>query len=82
MVYTYDIINNVQTDINLFADDTSLLSKSPDPVSCARNLNGDLETLNICTKRWFASFNVAKAVSMTFSEYCICITILYGWDTD
>ena len=32
IVYTNDIINNIQTDINLYADDTSLLSISPDPV--------------------------------------------------
>ena len=55
-----------------YADDTSLLSISPDPVSCARNLNGDLETLNMWAKRWFVSFNVAKTVSMTFSKYDIC----------
>ena len=72
LVYTNDIINNIQTDINLNADDTSLLSISPDPVSCARNLNGDLEILNMWAKRWFVSFNVTKTVSMTFSKYDIC----------
>ena len=46
LIYVNDITNNIVTDINLFADDTSLMQIVNDPVSSAQSLNADLSRLN------------------------------------
>lgn len=38
LIYTNDIVNNIENDIHLFADDTSLLSISNDEEEAAMNL--------------------------------------------
>ena len=45
LVYTNDIVNYIQSDINLYADDTSLLHISSDPIETAMDLNSDLDIL-------------------------------------
>ena len=45
LVYTNDIVNHVENELYLYADDTSLLSISDDPETAAMDLNADLFTL-------------------------------------
>ena len=45
LVYINDICSGIQTNINLFADNTSLLSISDDPETAAVDLDTDLQTL-------------------------------------
>ena len=67
LIYTNDIVNNIKTDIYLFADDTSLLSVSDDPESSAMDLNADLKCLHMWAKQWRMSFNPIKTFSMSFT---------------
>ena len=67
LVYINDITDNIQTDINLFADDTSLLEIVNDPVSSAQRLNDDLSRLSDWASQWLVTFNPAKSVVINFS---------------
>ena len=60
LVYTNDIVDNIENDINLYADDTSLLSISDNPETAAMNLNADLYALQHWAKTWHMAFNPAK----------------------
>ena len=66
LIYTNDIVNNLKTDIHLFADDSSLLALSNDPVQAAADLNHDLNKMNSWAKQWLKTFNASKTVSMSF----------------
>ena len=67
LIYMNDIVDNISCDINLFADDTSLLEVMSDPVRNTENLNRDLQTLSAWAAQWLMYFNVLKTVLMTFS---------------
>ena len=58
---------NIKSDINLFADDTTLLSITDNPVTAAREMNADLCTLQVWASQWFLYFNTTKTVSLCFS---------------
>ena len=62
-----DITNGITTDINLFADDTSLLDIVDDPISSAVRINHDLATLHNWVTQWLVTFNASKTVIMTFT---------------
>ena len=68
LVYTNDIVDNIENDINLYADDTSLLSISDNPETAAMNLNADLFDLQHWAKTWHMAFNPAKTVYMSLSR--------------
>ena len=42
IIYINDIINDIQSDIMIFADDTTLLERGDDPTISASQLNSDL----------------------------------------
>ena len=67
LVYVNDINVGILSDINLFADDTSLSSEinSHDSVN---KLNGDLSTLSQWAKRWLVTFNAVKTELVIFSK--------------
>jgi ribonuclease P/MRP protein subunit RPP40 len=67
LVYMNDIVDNIQCDINLFADDTSLLQRIDDPVLSTEKINIDLRTLTAWASQWLMTFNVQKTILMTFS---------------
>jgi hypothetical protein len=62
-----DIVDNIETDINIFADDTSLIECMFDPVISTQKINRDLETLSTWASQWLMVFNIDKTVLMTFS---------------
>lgn len=67
LVFINDIVNNIQCDINLFADDTSLLEVIDNPeISCAK-INSDLAIINDWATQWLMLFNVLKTIAMTFT---------------
>ena len=47
IIYMNDIINNIESDILIFADDTSLFASGTDPAQTAAQLNRDLEKISI-----------------------------------
>ena len=77
LVYVNDICFNIKSDINLFADDTSLLSITDNPVTAARELNADLRTLQVWASQWFLYFNTTKTVSLCFSPISHNLPSLY-----
>ena len=42
IIYVNDIVSDIESDILIFADDTSLMATGPDPAMTAAQLNRDL----------------------------------------
>ena len=65
LIHINDITENIESEIKLFADDTSLYIKVDNDVATAtRKLNRDLETINRWAKKWLVSFNPQKTKSL------------------
>jgi hypothetical protein len=67
LVFINDIVINVQSLINLFADDTSLMKSIINPIECFGVLQQDLNALSLWARQWLVTFNAAKTVYMLFS---------------
>jgi len=67
LVFINDIVSDIQSMINLFADDTSLIKSIITPVECFGVLQHDLEALSKWANQWLVTFNAAKTVFMLFS---------------
>ena len=67
-VQGYDIINNIESDILIFADDTSLLATGTDPVQTAEILNRDLIKISEWASKWKVTFNAGKSKDIIFSN--------------
>ena len=67
-IYINDIVENINSFIRLFADDTSLYIIVNDPLDAAITLNIDLSRVNTWATKWLVSFNPAKSESVTFSR--------------
>ena len=57
LIYINDISDNLESDVKLFADDTSLFSAVFDPNISAMTLNNDLAKINLWAYQWKMSFN-------------------------
>ena len=68
IIYMNDIINNIESDILIFADDTSLFASGSDPVLTAEQLNRDLQKISNWSKKWKVSFNAKKSKDIIFSN--------------
>ena len=68
LIYINDIVENINSSIRLFADDTSLYIIVNDPLDAAITLNIDLSRVNAWATKWLVSFNPAKSESVTFSR--------------
>ena len=60
LVYINDIVENINSCIRLFADDTSLYLIVDDPGASADPMNSDLEKIHTWSQNWLASFNPNK----------------------
>ena len=67
LIHVNDITSDRVTDINLFADDTSLLDVIDNPKSSSERLHYDLSKLNTWASQWLVNLNPSKTVVMTFS---------------
>jgi hypothetical protein len=47
IIFINDIVQDIDAQINLFADDTSLYLVVDDPIETAETLNGDLDKIHI-----------------------------------
>ena len=63
-----DITQDIESDILIFADDTSLFCKGADPSETARILNSDLEKISIWAAKWKVQFNASKTKDIIFSN--------------
>ena len=67
LVYINDLVDNVHSDIKLFADDTSLFSVVRGERETAEDLNRDLERVTLWAWQWKMQFNADKTEEVIFS---------------
>ena len=65
-----DIICDIDSDILIFADDTSLMASENDPNETAQQLNRDLMKITQWAKKWKVTFNAKNSNDMIFSKKC------------
>ena len=68
IIYINDIINDIESEILLFADDTTLLASGNDPAETSAKLNRDLIKISEWARRWKVTFNAKKSKDMIFSK--------------
>ena len=68
LIYIDDIINEIECDMYLYADDTTLLEVITDPVLSFEKINGDLTKLHTWSKQWLVNFNSSKTKYIFFSK--------------
>lgn len=67
LVYINDICDEVDSDIRLFADDTTIFVFVDNPGISADILNNDLKKMNKWAKQWLVQFSPSKTKAMTIS---------------
>ena len=68
IIYINDIVKNLENEILIFADDTTLLASGMDPVETSEKLNRDLEKISDWADKWKVTFNAKKSKDMIFSN--------------
>ena len=68
LLYINDIVEDIDSTIRLFADDTSLYIIVDNPVEAANQLNSDLSKIHLWATKWLVKFNPAKSESVIFSR--------------
>ena len=56
-VYTNNLSDNLESNVKLFADDTSMFSFVPYPINTLQKLNIDLDKISLWANKWKMSFN-------------------------
>ena len=67
-IYINDIVEDIDSTIRLFADDTSLYIIVDEPVHAAHTLNLDLVKISCWAKQWLVTFNPDKSEAILFSR--------------
>ena len=68
LVYINDSITDIQAQIHLFADDTSLVMVVNSPNETATILQSDIDKISMWADKWLVSFNPSKFESMLISR--------------
>ena len=71
LIYINDIVSNIDSNIRLFADDTSLylvINHRNEVLSSTQLLNSDIEKINKWASDWLVTFNPSKSESMIISR--------------
>ena len=68
LVFINDIVENMESDTFLFADDTSLLEEITNIQTSFLKINRDLERLSVWAHQWLVQFNEKKTVYMVISR--------------
>ena len=63
-----DITDEIESDILIFADDTSLFATGSDPAETAQILNRDLLKISNWAQKWKVTFNSSKSKDIIFSN--------------
>ena len=69
IIYINDVAENIESDILIFADDTSLLASGKSTLDTSKILNRDLEKISVWSSKWKVSFNADKSKQVVFSKY-------------
>ena len=67
LLYIHDIVDNIQSQVILFADDTSIFLIFDNAIESADILNRDLNTITSWSNKWLVSFNSQKTETMVIS---------------
>ena len=76
LVYINDLTKDLQCNVKLFADDTSLFTDEQNPISAAYDMRHDLELVRKWAHDWRMTFNPylqKHAVELTFSRRMIVV---------
>ena len=57
ITFINDIVQDIDAQIKLFADDTSLYLIVDDPIETVETLNGDLDKIHNWSEKWLVKFN-------------------------
>ena len=68
MVYINDLVQNIHSNIKLYADDTTLYVTTNDLDQSTMLLNNDLQTINAWANQWLVTFCPYKTVYMHMSS--------------
>ena len=68
IIFINDIINDIESEILIFADDTTLLASGLDPAETSAQLNRDLLKISEWAQTWKVTFNAKKSKDMIFSK--------------
>ncbi len=68
LIYINDVTLGIDSDIFLFADDTSIFKSGKNNESLASVINSDLNKISLWAKRWKININPSKTVAMLFSK--------------
>jgi ribonuclease P/MRP protein subunit RPP40 len=68
LLYINDIVDEIGTDIRLYADDSTLVGVSDNQHDNTTQLNENLSKINDWAKKWFITFNPSKTISLLFSK--------------
>ena len=68
LLYINDIVNDIGTNIRLFADDTSLFIVVDNPMTVAVYPNSDLSVISQWAASWLVLFNPTKTDSLIFTR--------------
>ena len=71
IIYINDIVDDIESEIMIFADDTTLLASGKDPAETACQLNRDLHKISSWAEKWKVKFNAGKSKDMIFSNKCL-----------
>ena len=58
IIYMNDIVSDIESDILIFADDTSLMASGADPAQTAAQLNRDLVKISLWAEKWKVTFTL------------------------
>ena len=67
LIHINHLTNNLQCDVKLFADDTSLFTVAENETVSAQNMNRDLEKISLWAWQWKMHFNADKTDELLFS---------------
>ena len=68
LIFINDVTEGIESDIHLFADDTSLMDILYNYIESYARLNRDLDRLSSWADRWLITFNAEKTVYLTISR--------------
>ena len=71
LIYINDIVNDINSNIRLFADDTSLYLIVEDPETAADLMNSNLEKIHQWAQSWLVNFNPNKTEQMIISRKAV-----------
>ena len=68
ILFINDIVEEIQAEVRLFADDTSIFLIVDNPVLSTERLNSDLDAVHNWAQNWLVMFNPEQNKAMTISR--------------